>query len=154
VAIIPLNFYAAYVHPAPGLEDKPYRIVANIVGGHILLSFLLGTALGYLFCWAFDRRERFWLWFNTGNWMTVPVTAVSIPILLLAVFGHHDKGDIERALTIVLYYGVLVNACVAWKAFKVDWTLAGFFACMSIFVAQQVWNFMFWVNDVPIKWYG
>lgn len=154
IAATPLAFYSAYLHPAQGLEKEPYSTVAFVLAGHILLSFIVGTGLAYLFCLAFDRRDRFWLWFHTANWMTVPNTIVAIPIVALAVLGSHEREVMDRAFSVVLYYGVIVNACVAFRAFKVDWTLAGFFACMSIYAAQQVWNLMFWLNDVPIKWFG
>ena len=154
VAATPLAFYAAYLHPAEGLEKEPYSTVASVLAGHMLLTFIIGSGLGYIFCWAFDRRERFWLWFHAANWMTVPNLVISIPVLALAVLGSHEREVMDRALSVVLYYGVIVNACVAFRAFKVDWTLAGFFACMSIYVAQQIWNLMFWLNDVPIKWWG
>lgn len=154
IAATPLAFYSAYLHPAQGLEKEPYSTVASVLAGHIVLSFIVGTGLAYLFCLAFDRRDRFWLWFHTANWMIVPNTIVAIPIVALAVLGHHEREVMDRAFSVVLYYGVIVNACVAFRAFKVDWTLAGFFACMSIYAAQQVWNLMFWLNDVPIRWFG
>ncbi|MBL8713065.1 MAG: hypothetical protein JNM12_09205 [Alphaproteobacteria bacterium] len=154
VVAAPLAFYSAWLYPPQGLEKETYSTIASVLAGFTIVSFVVGTALGYLFSWAFDRRERFWLWFHVGNWMTVPNTLIAIPILALAVLGNHERDVMDRAFSIVLYYGVIVNACVAFRAFKVDWTLAGFFACMSIYAAQQVWNLMFWLNDVPIKWFG
>lgn len=154
IAGLPLGFYSMYLHPAKELVNLPYSTIALIQGGHMLISFIVSTALGYLFCIAVERKDRFWLWFQTGNWMTIPYAVVSAPVLALAVLGNHEPEEMERAFTVLLYYTVIVSGCVAFRAFKIDWTLAGFFCLMSIYVSQQIMNLMYWLNGVPINWWG
>lgn len=153
VLMTPLNFLAAYIHRPEGLEEVSYGTVAIITGGMGVLGFIAGTLLSYLFAVAMDRKDRFWLWFQAGNWMILPFNIIVTPVLAIAAADIFEKAEMDRVLTAITYYGVIVSGCVAFRALKIGWEMAGFFACMMVFSMQQIWNLMFWLNGVPIKWY-
>lgn len=146
VLAMPFGYLSAYIHHPEGLADAPYSAVAIIITGFSVISFFVGLGISWLFALAMGKKDRFWLWFQAGNWMTIPNLVVALPIIAVAATGHYPRQDIDNILTLLTYYGVLVNGCLCFRALKINWELAGFFACMSVFVAQQIWNIMFWMN--------
>jgi len=142
----PLNYVATWIHHPQGLEEAPYSTVAIIVTGFGFLSFFIGLGVSYLFAVVMDRKDRFWLWFQTSNWMTIPGLATGIPVIAVSALDHYTRAEIDGVLTLLTYYGVIVGGCVCFRALKIGWEMAGFFACMSVFIAQQIWNLMFWLN--------
>lgn len=143
---MPLGYLSAYIHHPEGLADAPFKDVAIIITGFGILSFIVGIAISYLFAIVMGKKDRFWLWFQAGNWMTIPNLAVGLPVIAVAALDHYPRQDIDNILTLLLYYGVLVNGCLCFRALKIGWEMAGFFTCMSVFIAQQIWNIMFWMN--------
>lgn len=143
---MPLNYLGSYIHHPQGMEEAPYSKVALVITGFGLLSFVVGFGVSYLFAVVMDRKDKFWLWFQVGNWMSIPGTVLGVPVMLLAWSGRYERADIDNIYTLLLYYGVIVSGCICFRALKISWELAGFFACMSVFIGQQLWNVMFWMN--------
>lgn len=143
---LPLNFLSAYLYHPQGMEDAPYAAVATVTAGFFVISFVVGIAFSWLFALVMDRKDRFWLWFQAGNWLTIPNLVVGIPALLVAVYGNHTRVEMDNVFTLITYYGVLVNGCLTFRALKIGWEMAAFYAGMSVMIAQQVWNFMFWTQ--------
>lgn len=148
VLMTPIGFVAAYFHHPQGLEEQPYATVAVIVGAMSVLGFLMITALGWLFAYAMGRLERFWLWFQVGNWVSIPLNIIAVPFVAIACMDWFAKAEMDRVLTAITYYGVIVAGCVAFRAFKVGWEMAGFFAGMSVFALQQIWNALYAVHGL------
>lgn len=149
----PLSFYFAYTWPPEGLEHQPMRTVMIINGASYIIGFVAGLGLLWVAAMAFNRRDRFWLTFQAGNWIGIPLSLVSLPFFILAVAGWYPRAQMDHVFTVITYYGVFVNACVFFRGLKIDWAFGGFLACLGVFIGQQVWNLLFWLNDVPIKWY-
>jgi len=152
VALLPLDFICPYYFPPEGLDKQPMRVVMTISLASQILGMVLGTLLLWVAAIAFNRRDRFWLTFQALNWSSVPMTIISLPIFLLAVNHWYPRSNMEHVFTIITYYGVIVNGCVLYRGLKIDWMFAGFLACMGIFIGQQIWNLLFWLNGVPINW--
>lgn len=143
VLMTPLNFIAAYFHHPQGLEDQPYSTVAVIVGVMGVLGFVIITGFGWAFALAMGKMERFWLWFQVGNWMTIPFNIIGVPLVALACTDWFAKAEMDRILTAVTYYGVIVSGCVIFRALKISWEMAGFFALMSVMPLQLLYNALF-----------
>lgn len=143
VLMMPLNFVAAYFHHPQGLEDQPYSTVAVIVGAMGVLGLLLGVGFGWVFALAMNRKERFWLWFQASNWISLPMNIITAPIVVIACTGWFAQAEMYRVLTAITYYGVVVGGCVVFRALRISWEMAGFFACMTVFGLQQVWNALY-----------
>lgn len=146
VLSLPFNFWGAWVHHPQGLEEASYSTVLLITTGFGLASFIVGLGVSYLFAVVMDRKDRFWLWFQVGNWMAIPGLATGVPVIAVAATNHFARPEIDGVLTLLTYYGVIVSACVCFRALKIGWEMAGFYACMWVFIAQQIYNVMFWMH--------
>ena len=152
VIMFPLGMISAYLYPPEGLEKQPVQTVMAITALSGVLMFAAGVALLWLFADVMKRRDRFWIPFQAGNWVGIPLSIIGLPVLF-AAYGHFwPREQMDHVLMAITYYGVLINACLMFRGLKIDWEWAGFFACMSVFVSQQIWNGLFWLYDVPIKW--
>jgi hypothetical protein len=151
-AMFPLGMISAYLYPPEGLEKQPMSKVMIITASSGVLMFLAGVALLWLFASVMKRQDRFWVVLQAGNWVGIPMSIIGLPFLIAAIMNLWPREQMDHVLMAFTYYGVLVSACITFRGLKIGWEWAGFFACMSIFVSQQIWNLLFWLNDVPIKW--
>jgi hypothetical protein len=152
VFFFPLSLLSAWLYPPQGLEDQPASTVLAIIAESSVVMFFAGWALLWLFAVVMERRDRFWVTFHAGNWIGIPMSIISLPFLMLAIMEVYPRAQMDRVLTIITYYGVVVGACIAFRGLKIGWEWAGFFSCMGVFISQQIWNLAFWANGVPIKW--
>ncbi len=153
ILFFPLSFIFAYYWPPEGLETQPMRTVMIINGFSYIFGFAGEIALLYIAVLAFNRRDRFWIAFQAGNWIGLPMTLLSMPFFLLALGHWYPRAQMDHLFTVITYYGVIVSACINYRGLKISWEFAGFLACLGVFLGQQLWNLLFWMNGVPIKWW-
>ncbi len=153
ILLLPLSFIAEYFWPGEGLEKQTLQTRYLIIAEGAVLNFAGGLALLWVATRAFDRRDRFWITFQAGNWTSIPLTILSLPLLLLAVEQWYPRAQMDHVFNIVTYYGFVVGACVYFRGLKIWWGFGGFLASVAIFIGQNIQNLLFWVNGVPIKWW-
>lgn len=143
---LPFGYLSGYLYHPQGMEDAPYSAVAIFLTGFTVLSFIFTWSFSWLFAVLMERKDRFWLWFQVSNWMTIPNFIIGVVALLIAVFSNHTRAEMDHVFTLLTYYEMLVSGCVVFRALKIDWLMAGFFVGMSVEIGQLLYNFMFWTQ--------
>ncbi len=153
-ALYPLGVFMAWVYPPQGMHDGsyPFSQIFMTVTAAYLLGFFATLGFGWTFAYALKQRDRFWLFVQAGNWVSIPFTLVTLPIAAMMVFDVMPREEMDRIAVIITCYGFIVSGCVAYKAFRVPWELAGALACMTLFINQQVWNALFYMQDIDLVW--
>ncbi|MFN7114161.1 MAG: hypothetical protein ACK4PK_07345 [Alphaproteobacteria bacterium] len=153
-ALFPFALIVSAFYPPYGMHegDYSYAQVALTVTGAYILGIALTMGFGWLFAHALRQRSRFWLYFQASNWVTIPLSLLTLPIALMMIYDVMPREEMDRIVTIVTCYGVLVAGCVAYRSFRVPWELAGALACLSLFVNQQAWNVMYYVQNIELVW--
>lgn len=153
-ALYPFVVLIAWFYPPYGMHETAYpfgQIFLTVTG-----AYVLGIAATMGFGWAFahvlGQRERFWLYFQASNWVAIPLSLLAVPVVLLMMFDALPREEMDRIVVIITCYSVLVTGCVAYRSFRVPWELAGALACLSLFVNQQAWNVMFYMQDIALVW--
>lgn len=157
--LIPLFMYPlaplmAYFYPPQGMHDGTYaygQIFMTVTAAYVL-GFLVSVGLLWLFAFWLKQMDRFWLFIQASNWVSIPMLILTLPIAFMMVFDVMPREEMDRIAVIVTCYSFIVSACIAFRSFKIPWELAGFLACMTLFANQQVWNALFQFQDIPLVW--
>ncbi|HCS22136.1 MAG TPA: hypothetical protein PLW48_11345 [Alphaproteobacteria bacterium] len=154
VLLYPFSMWLSYYYPPYGMHNGEYSHaqVALTVTGAYVLALGAAMAFGLGFAYALGQRARFWLFFQASNWVSLPLSLLTVPIALMMVYDIMPREEMDRIVGIVTIYSVVVAGCVAYRSFRVPWELAGALACLSLFVNQQAWNVMFYMQDIDLVW--
>lgn len=152
--LYPLVPFMAWFYPPLGMHGAsyPYGQIFLTVTAAYVLCFVATLGFGYLFGYALKQRDRFWLFVQANNWASLSFTIVTLPVMLMMIFNLMPREEMDRISVIVTCYSFLVSGCIAYRAFRVPWELAGALACMTLFINQQVWNLLFYVQDIDLVW--
>jgi len=152
--LYPFALLVAAYYPPYGMHEGEYSYtqIALTVTGAYLLGLGLTMGFGWVFAHALGQRPRFWLYFQASNWVTIPLSLLTMPVALMMVFDVMPREEMDRIVAIVTCYSVLVAGCVAYRSFRVPWELAGALACLSLFVNQQAWNVMYFMQNIDPVW--
>jgi hypothetical protein len=153
-ALYPLGVVTAWFYPPQGMHDGTYpfsQIMVTLTAAY-LFGFVATLGLGWVFAYALKQQERFWLFVQASNWTSIAFTLVTIPVLLMMIFNIMPREEMDRIAVIITCYGFIITGCVAYKSFRVPWELAGALACMTLFINQQVWNALFYMQDIDLVW--
>lgn len=152
--IFPFALLLAYSYPPYGMHEieHPYSQIALTVTGAYVLGIAATMGFGWVFAYALGQRGRFWLFFQANNWASLALSLVSIPVALMMVYEVMPREEMDRVMGIVTVYSIIVTGCVAYRSFRVPWELAGALACLSLFVNQQAWNIMYYMQNIDLIW--
>jgi hypothetical protein len=152
--LYPIAPLMAWFYPPIGMQDGsyPYSQIFMTVTAFYILSIVVNLSLVWLFAYWLKQEDRFWLCMQASNWVSIPMTIITLPIALAMIFDWIPREEMDRISVIVTCYSFLVGACITLRSFKINWELAGFLACMSLFACQQVWNGLYKLQGIAIVW--
>jgi hypothetical protein len=151
VVLFPFNLASAWLWPPADLNTLPKGQVILTELGETVVQLPLSILLMWLAAIALDRRDRFWIVFQAGNWINIPLSVISAPFIALGLMEWHSHEVMDRVFTVFTYYSFIVSACVYYRGYKTNWELAAFIACFGIAIGQLVQNCADWLNGVPIR---
>lgn len=154
VLLYPFTMWLSYYYPPYGMHEGEYAYtqIAMTVTGAYVLGIAATMAFGLVFAHVLGQRERFWTYFQASNWVSLPLSLLTVPVALMMVFDIMPREEMDRIVGIITLYSVIVAGCIAYRSFRVPWELAGALACLSLFVNQQAWNVMFYMQDINLVW--
>lgn len=152
--IYPFAVILAYFHAPYGMHegDYPYSQIALTVTGAYILGIAATMGFGWVFAYALGQRDRFWMFFQANNWASLTLSLLTVPVALIMVYNLAPREDMDRILGIVTVYSIIVTGSVAYRSFRVPWELAGALACLSLFVNQQAWNILYYMQNIDLIW--
>lgn len=144
-----ISLAAAWLWPPQDLATvaKP-QVVLTMIG-----ETIVGTIISVLVLWlaaiALDRKDRFWIAFQAGNWVAIPLNLIGAPFVLLAVAEWYPREKMDSIFTILQCYTFIVSACIYYRGLKINWELAGFLACFGYVIGKAIQDFADTLNGVP-----
>ncbi len=153
LALFPCSLAFSYLYPPKGMEvGYEYPQIAATITAQFILSFIFSNALVMGLSRLLDRGDKFWLFFSAGNWASVALFIVTVPFMIAAASGIVGREEMDRIFVLVSCYSYVVTACIAWRAFSLNWQLAGVVAIATLFVNQELWHFIYSIQNIPIPW--
>jgi hypothetical protein len=150
---LPPTIVFAYLYPPKGMETGyGHAQILLMVMTHFILAFIISNLVIAGLCFAFERRDKFWLFFSAGNWTGLAFSIVTSPLVIIACTGLVARDEMDRALALVTIYSYVITACILWRALKINWQLAGAAAIAVLFVDQELSHALFILQGIPIPW--
>lgn len=153
VALFVVSLPFSYYYPPKGMETGfSHAQVLAVVMLQNILSTIVEFALVIGVAYSLKVMDKFWLFFEANNWVIIPVALVSAPFAVAAARGWVPRDEMDRVLVLLQCYFYIVTACVFYRAFKVNWQLAGFLAILTLFANQFTWHLLYHALGVPEAW--
>lgn len=150
--LYPVSPLFLYFYPPKGMEQHAYSAIFLTATAQYIASIIVGAMIAYVFASLLKQSEKFWLYFQAANWTGLAGMVVAVPFMLLALSGFVTRLEMDRIFVVVAVYGYVVAGCIAYKAFKTNWQLAGAFACFNLVTAQAVWDMLYNLQGIPDPW--
>jgi hypothetical protein len=147
--LFPFGLLSAWLSPPEDLRAVPKLQMLLTLTGETIVGTIVGIVVLWLAAVALDRRDRFWIAFQAGNWIGLPLSILSVPFPLLAAAGWYPAEKMDSIFTIITCYGFLVGACVVYRGLKIGWELAGFLACFGYVLGKAIQDLADTLNGVP-----
>jgi hypothetical protein len=149
IASLPFDYY----YPPKGMESdiSHEQILLTVTLQNILstvLEFILIAGVAY----SLKKLDRFWLFVEANNWVSIPTVLVSVPFAIAAVYGWVAREEMDRVLVLLQCYFYVVTGCVFFRAFQVNWQLAGFMTILTLFANQTTWELLYRVQGITAPW--
>jgi hypothetical protein len=149
VFLFPFGLLSAWFSPPEDLATVPKPQILITLTGETIVGTIVGILVLWLAAIALDRRDRFWIAFQAGNWIGLPLSILSSPFAVLAAAGWYPHEKMDSIFTIITCYGFLVGACAVYRGLKIGWELAGFLACFGYIIGKAIQDIADTINGVP-----
>ena len=145
-------FFAAF-YPPKGMEEgyNATQIVSTVAIHFTLSFFLSALAVAYI-SRLLKVHSRFWLFFEASNWTTLIASLLMLPFCLMAITGIIERLQADRLFAIFSIYGYIVTGCILFRALRVNWQLAGAITIVTLFISEELWHLLFFIQDIPDPW--
>jgi len=150
---LPVSLAFAAFYPPKGMETGfTTAQILITVAAQYALSFTATLLIVWAIATVLKRADKFWLFVEVGNWAALAMSLILVPLSLFAVFQPDYRAEMDRLFVIINAYGIIVTACIAYRSFQINWQLGGAIAIATMFVGQEIWNLLYWVQGIPDPW--
>lgn len=149
VIAFPLTLLAVYLYPRPEIANHSDAIISMLYS--LRFAFSLGIFLGFVYFIAakIERTEHFYQFVTANNWLTIPSTIISIPILMLLTQGDTHAVQEAQVLSLILvFYTYAYTAFTAACILRIPLELAGFIAITGLLINNSTHDIIGWVGSV------
>jgi hypothetical protein len=152
-ALFPFSLVFSACYPPKGMEHGyPLSQILMTVSLGGVISMVVSLALIAGLAWGFKKLDRFWLYLDASNWTGLAIFIAMLPFILAAVMGWIQREEMDRIFVIIQCYLYVVTGCIFFRAFQVNWQLAGFMMIVILFVNQMTLEFLFRVQGIEYPW--
>lgn len=149
VIAFPLTLLAVYLYPRPEVASHSDIVISMLYS--LRFAFSLGIFLGFVYFIArkIERTEHFYQFVTANNWLTIPSTIISIPVLMLLTQGDaHALQEAQVLSVILVFYTYAYTAFAAACILRIPIELAGFIAMTGLIINNSTHDIIGWVSSV------
>lgn len=153
LAFLPVALWFASVYPPISMKEgfSQSQILTTVLA-QAVLSFLFTTLVVAAVAGYLKKTDKFWLFLETSNWVSLIFSLITLPFVIMAVTMPDMRDQMDRLFVIVGCYGYFITACIAYRAFNLNWQLAGALAILTLAVNQELWNLLYWMQGIESAW--
>lgn len=153
VAFLPVALWFASVYPPISMKEGfSQSQVLGTVLMHSVLSFLFTTLVVAAVAGFMKKTDKFWLFFEASNWASLIFSLITLPFVIMAVTMPDMRDQMDRLFVVVGCYGYFITGCIIYRAFKLNWQLAGALAILTLAVNQELWKLLYWMQGIESAW--
>lgn len=139
LCIPPTLFYAVAAKPDSLATLSPAQICVALT-----LKATLSVAVFLYAIWFFSgwvgKRENYWRFVTTGNWVSVIMLIILAPFLIFDANNWAAQETIRAMLIILSLYGYAVTGYIATRALNIPWMLGGAVGIFELFISETFYD--------------
>ena len=145
--LFPASLIAVYMSPG-AMADTSTNTIALLYSLRLFASWVLFFGFVYWILREVGRMDHFYRFVTANNWLTVPATAIFIPVALMVVTGSHTMTDLYPFMLCLMGYTYFFTAFMAAHVLRVPLEFAGFLAFIAFAIDQGTTDFVQWVGGI------
>lgn len=146
ILLFPFTLAALYLFPIPEMAGASKNALTLMFSLRLMFSWLAFFGIIYWMLTRLDHMENFYRFIIATNWLTVPATAVFIPVAFLLLGGDFSWVQLYPFMKFLVFYSYAFSAFMAVHVLIVPWELAGFFVFLTMMIDKSTMDFLHWVG--------
>ena len=146
--LFPLSLLAVYISPAHGLNHTSANTIALLFSLRLFVSWILVFVFLHWILVEVGRTDHFYRFVTANNWLTVPATAIFIPVAWMVATGSHNLDELYPLMLCFMFYTYGFTAFMAAHVLRVPLEFAGFLAFIGFLIDQGTTDFVHWIGDI------
>lgn len=147
VLLFPLTWFAANMVPHGGAAGGSSHIIALLYVLRMAAVWAVFFGTVYWIAREVDRRKYFYQFVIASNWLTVPATAVFIPVAWMLLAGTHTWQELYPFMVCLILYTYAFTGFMAAYVLRIPWELAGFIVFLGMSVNNGTLDLVTWVGE-------
>ncbi len=144
VVLFPFTLLIILFNPAN--QTMSSNILALIFSLRIWCSLGVFLGLIYFICRETDRMEHFFKFVSANNWLTVPATAMFLPVLLALTSGNFTWQELQPFMMCLVMYCYFFTAFMASYVLKIPMELGYFVGMIGMAIDNGSSNLLNWLT--------
>ncbi|MCB9990776.1 MAG: hypothetical protein H6867_05285 [Rhodospirillales bacterium] len=146
VLLFPVTLATAYMVPQNAIAGNSLNIVLALYALRMLAIWTLFFGAVYWIARGVDRMEHFYQFVIASNWLSVPATAVFVPVFWMLLSGSHGWAELAPFMMCLMFYTYAFTGFMAAYVLRVPWELAGSIVCIAIVISNSTLDVIQWVG--------
>lgn len=146
VLLFPLTLLAVYMAPQEGPGGSAHTL-ALLYGLRMAVIWVAFFGTVYWIAREVDRRKYFYQFVIASNWLSVPATAVFVPVGWMLLTGTHGWQELYPFMVCLILYTYAFTGFMAAYVLRIPWELAGFIVFVGMCVNNTTLDLVHWVGD-------
>lgn len=144
--LFPLTLLLVYCSP-----ESAYKSAGNLAllySLRLFINWALFLGAVYMIAQKINRKDYFFAFVSANNWITLPTSAVFIPVIWLLATGSYGWDALYPFMLCLLFYSYACTAFIAAHMLRIPWELAGFIAMIAMLINEGTLGFVDWIGNV------
>lgn len=147
ILLFPLTLAAVYLFPQHDADNVSANTLAMLYSLRMAASWALFITAVYMIVREIDRRDLFYKFIIANNWITVPATAVFIPVAFMLLSGRYTWDELYPFMMCLMLYSYAFTAFMVAYILRVPWELAGFITFMGVTINNDTLDLVRWITE-------
>lgn len=144
--LFPISLLALY-HTSPGTSgDDLTNTIIMLYAVRLFVFWLLFFGIVRWILNEVGRGEHFYQFVSANNWLSIPATAIFIPIVWMIAAGTHSFNELYPFILCLMGYTYLFTAYMSVHVLRVPLEFAGFLVFIAFMIDRSTTDIFTWVG--------
>ena len=146
ILFMPLTVIALCFYSNAALPQSSVHIVAALYSFRLVFMWGLFFSIVYWITKEVEKKEHFYQFVIATNWLTVPATAIFIPVAYMLITGMYQWSELYPFTMCLVMYSYAFTGFMAAYILRIPWELAGFIVFLGICVDNTSYEMFYWIG--------
>jgi len=146
--LFPITLFMVIMSPKAGMSNDSAHVLALLYTLRLFVTWFFFFGAVYWIAQQVGKMQHFYQFVIASNWITVPATAIFIPVLFMLYTGAYPAQELYLFTMCLLAYTYCFSAFMAAYVMRIPWELAGFITFVGICVNNSTMDALTWITNI------